>query len=468
LVSVWTNAIIGRFLNLGFGPGTIIPFDGRVLAFAAGSALLSGLAFSLLPAWLSARTSAADALKENARGSSGGRGQQRLKNVLMIGQIAAAGALVSITISFAVGLKSFVHRDTGWRMDNLFTGDVVLPAGTYDKPARRNAFTRALLDRLTALPGVDHAALAGSLPLFYFGGASPVIVEGRPADAPGHEPVAYSAAVTSDYFSTLGIPLEKGAVFAPHLTADDPPVAIINASFARQFWPGTSPIGHRFRLGADEPWLEIVGVVGDVQIATGLSPQASRLQLYRPLVQAGNRYFTIALHSSTLAPAMLVKTVLATVATLDGDLPVSNAGSVTARLESAFSNNDLIIVNFSISAGMGLLIAAIGLSGVISQLVQQRRRDIGIRLALGAVSANILRLLLGEGLKLLAAGLVLGVAGYYALHAVLHRAMSEVQFPGLWLLAINLAILSAVMAVACWLPARRATKVDPLTALRAE
>lgn len=467
LVSIWCNDLIGRFLYLGNGEGTVIPLDARVIVFAVLSALLCGLAFSLLPAWLSARTSAADALKENARGSTGGRSQQRLKGALMIGQLAAAIALVSLTVSFAVGLKSFLHRDLGWRMGGLFAADVVLPAVTYKDPAPRTAFTRALLERLTALPGVDHAALAGNLPTFWFGPAKPVFIEGRPADATDREPIAYSSAVTPDYFATLGIPLKQGATFPPDLASagPGPALAIINESFARQFWPGTSPLGRRFRSGSEEQWFQVVGVVGDVRIATSFTPPASRLQFYRPLRE--NRYITIALHSA-LAPETLEKTVRAAVAGLDADVSVSNAGSLGANLEGALANNDLIIVNFAVSAGMGLFIAAIGLAGVISQLVQQRHRDIGIRLALGANAANILRLILGEGVKLLLAGLILGVASYYGLHTVLHHAMSEVRFPGLWLLTPTLALLSAVMLLACYLPARRATRIDPITALRSE
>lgn len=467
LVAIWSNDLVGRYLHLGSDAATVIPLDGRVLVFALVSALLCGLAFSLLPAWLSARVSAADALKDNARASTGGRGQQRLKSALMIGQLTAAITLVSLTVSFTVGFKKFLHRDLGWRMDGLFVGDVVLPAWGYQKSAPRDAFTRALLDRLTALPGVDHAAFCGHVPDWFFGTAKPVQIEGHPIESADRQPIVYTNNVTSGYFATLGIPVLQGATFAPNLTSADPAVAIVNESFARQLWPGVDPIGRRFRFGSDERWLQVVGVVGDVRIATGLTPPASRFQMYRPFMQDDNRYYTIALRSS-LSPESLEKTLRAAVAALDADAPVSSAGVLSARLARGLANNDLMIVNFAISAGMGLFIAAIGLTGVISQLVQQRRREIGIRLALGAEAANILRLIVGEGAKLVAAGLVLGVVSYYGLHTVLHHSMSEVQFPGLWLLAPTLVVLSVVMLLACYLPARRATRVNPIEALRSE
>ncbi len=467
LVAAWSNDIVGRYLDLGSGPILNLPLDARVLGFALLSALLSGLAFSLLPAWLSARASAADALKENARGSTAGRNQHRWKGLLIVGQLAIAFALVGIAASFGLGFKTFYQRDLGWQINGLFSGRIVLSPTHYSTLPEQNAFTTTLLERLNALPGVESSALCGDLPMFSSGNAQTIAVEGRPADQPGREPIAFNNSVSSGYFATTKIPLKQGTDFAPGLKASDPAVVIVNESFARQFWPGANPIGRRIRIGSADTWHEIVGVVGDVQVAAQTTPPASRLQVYRPQVQTGNRYLGLVLRSS-VAPDALLKTLRTTVASLDGNLAVSGAGTVTSQLERAFASNDLIIVNFSISAGMGLLIAAIGLSGVISQLAQQRRRDIGIRLALGATAAHILQLMLGEGLKLLVVGLLCGVAVYYGLNRVLTSAMPEVNFPGLWLLGLNLTVLSVVMLVACYLPARRATKVDPMTALRAE
>jgi ABC-type antimicrobial peptide transport system permease subunit len=171
---------------------------------------------------------------------------------------------------------------------------------------------------------------------------------------------------------------------------------------------------------------------------------------------------------SSVAPDALTKQVRVAVAALDPDLPVSNAGSVQAFLQRAAANNDLIVVNFGISAGMGLLIAAVGLFGVISQLTQQRTRDIGIRMALGARNTDIVRMILRQGLRLLLTGVVLGIPGYFVLTRIVQRVLPEMALPGLWLLLVNLVVLGATMLLACYLPARRAAKVDPMIALRAE
>ena len=221
------------------------------------------------------------------------------------------------------------------------------------------------------------------------------------------------------------------------------------------------------RLRDSEKWLQIVGVVGDVKLLGRFDTLPTNLQLYRPLVQAPSRYVTLLLRSA-LAPELLTNSVRHAVASLDADLPVAQPGSVRATMEQNFSNLNLVIVNLGISAGMGLLIAGIGLFGVISQLTMQRTRDIGVRMALGAQRADILRLVLGGGVRLLVLGLLIGIPGFFALNQLLRVAMPEMQLPGLWLLAFNLLVLAASMLLACYLPARRATAIDPMVALRTE
>ncbi|MEO6004932.1 MAG: ABC transporter permease [Opitutus sp.] len=466
-IASWSNDIMGRFLQINNEPGYAIPFDGRVFAFAAFASLLSGLAFGLAPAWLASRSTAADALKEGSRGATASRSHQRLKSSLVICELALALALVGVASSFGIGAKSFIQRQVGWKVDGLFAGYLTEPYNRYNDDDRNRTFQRALLERLAAIPGVDHAAICTNLPLFYLGGPTPITVEGQPAVDSSHRPLVQDAAVTADYFKALQIPLKAGAFFTPALTEKEPAVAIVNESFAKRFWPNESALGRRVRLRDKDEWIQIIGVVGDAGLLGRFDTPETALQLYRPLVQAPSRYVSLVLRSS-LAPDSLTKSVRQAVAALDPDLPVAQPGSVRVAIDHNLSNINLVVANLGISAGMGLLIAGVGLFGVMSQLTSQRTRDIGVRMALGAQPGDVMRLILGSGLKLLVVGIVIGVPGFFALNQILRGAMPEMPLPGLWLLGLNLAVLAACMLLACYLPALRATRINPVQALRSE
>ncbi len=468
VVASWSNSILGHYLRINGEPGFAVPLDTNVLIFAALTSVLSGFAFGLAPAWIAARASAAEALKEGSRGSTAGRSHHRIKNTLIVAELALALALVGVASSFGIGAKSFIHRQVGWEADGLFAGYLALPYNLYNDDARNRTFQRALLDRLAVIPGVEHAVLSGDVPIFYLGGGTRALtIEGQPLVARGHEPLTQIVSVSPDYFSALRITIKAGTVFSPSLAETDPAAAVVNESFARRFWPGESALGKRVRLGDSTKWIQIIGVVADIQYLGRTEAPETTLQLYRSNIQAPSRYLTIILRSS-LAPDALTQSVRAAVAALDADLPVAQPGTVRATIERNLSNINLVIINLGISAGMSLLIAGIGLFGVISQLTMQRTRDIGVRMALGAQRGDILRLILGDGIKLMVIGLALGIPGFFFLNRLLSSAMSAIEFPGLWLLAVNLAVLTGTMLLACYLPARRATKVNPIEALRSE
>ena len=467
LVALWSNDLIGRFLYVNAEAGFAITLDARVVAFAALASLLSGLAFGLAPSWLIARTSAVSALNQSSRGATSSRSHLRLKNTLIVIELALAVALVGVASAFGVGAKSFMQRQVGWDPDGLFNAFVALSNTQYPNEAKQRTFHTALLARLEKIPGVEHAALETNIPIYSLSNPKPLAIEGQAAVEAGHEPMTEIASVSPDYFAVLRIPLKQGALFSPTLTEKDPLVAVVNESFARQFWPGQSPIGRRVNVDNSGKWLQIIGVVGDVQMIVRLDTPVTRLQIYIPLVQAPTRYVGITLRTS-LAPASLTAGVRDAVAAIDSTVVVNQPGTVRGISERNLANIDLVIINLGLSAGMGLLIAAVGLFGVISQLTHQRTRDIGVRMALGAQNSDIVRLILRQGLRLLLIGVILGIPGYFVLTRVLQRTMPEMPLPGLWLLAVNLAVLGTTMLFACWLPARRAAKVDPMIALRAE
>jgi putative ABC transport system permease protein len=467
LVASWSNDIIGSMLLIGNEPGFAIPLDGRVFAFAAFSSLLSGVAFGLAPGWLASRAPAAEVLKEGARAVGSGPSHQRLKRTLIVVELALALALVAVAATFGVGARSFVHRQVGWNMEGLFSGYLALPYNPYGDDARSRQFYRALLPKLAAIPGVEQAAICRNLPMYALGPTLPLTVEGQPIEEVSRRPLAQVGTVTSDFFAALQIPVKQGVIFSAEITEKDPKVAVVNEALARKFWPGQSPLGRRVRLGDDPQWLEVVGVVADVGMLGRLTALDTPLQLYRPLAQSLTRYGTLVLRTA-VTPESLTKSVREAVATLDADLPVAAPGSLRALYDRNLTNLNLVIVNLAISAGMGLLIAAIGLFGVISQLTAQRTRDIGVRIALGASRGHILRLILGEGARLLVIGIAVGIPIYYALTMILRGAMPGMPLPGLWLLGVNVAVLAGTMLLACWLPARRATRINPVDALRAE
>jgi len=466
-VAAWSNAIIGSLLIINNEPGYEIPMDARVFTFAAIASLVSGLAFGLAPAWLASRAPAAEVLKEGGRSSTGNRSHNRLKQILIVVELALALPLVGVAAAFGIGAKSFLHRSAGWNVDGLFVGYLALPWDPYGDDARSRRFYRDLQPRLAAIPGVEHAAIATNLPLFSLGPTQPVHIEGQPVQEAHRRPTAQVGTVPRDYFSALEISLKQGSFFPAEFNENNPPLAIVNESFARRFWPEEDPVGRRFRLGDSDEWLQVSGVVADVGMLARLAAMDTPLQVYRPLAQATMRYVAVVL-KTPLAPETLPRGAREAVASLDPDLPLAQPGALRTTYERSLANLDLVTINLGVSAGMGLLIAAVGLFGVISQLTAQRTRDIGVRMALGASSDDILRMVLGEGVRLMIIGFVIGVPAYYAVSLVLRNAMPAVPLPGLWLLAVNVAVLAATMLVACWLPARRAASVDPICALRSE
>jgi predicted permease len=467
LLAAWTNDLLGRNLFISNEQGFAIPIDGTVLAYALVASLVSGVAFGLAPAWLASRTSASESLKESSRGSTAGRSHQRLKFGLIVGELAAALVLIGVATTFGISMKKFLRRDVGWNADGLFVGNIALPWNRYTDDAKCRDFSRTLLERLETLPGVDRAMLADSLPVYAYNVRRNLIAAGQAPVVRGQEPLAQTAFVSPGFFTALRLPLKQGRLFTASLKPEDPPEVVVNDALARRMWPGEDPIGKRLRFLDNDQWLEVVGVVGEARMAVNLSEPDTRLQAYRPLVQDPQHFLAIVLRTS-LAPESLAPAVRKIVAALDADMPVAQPDSMRRLIERNLANLDLVVANIGTFAFMGLLISALGLYGVISQLTAQRTRDIGVRMALGAQYGDILGMILRQGGWLLVVSLLVGVPAYFGANLVLHRSMPELPLPGGWLLGLNLLTLTAVALLACWLPARRAARLSPVVALRSE
>ena len=468
LLASWSNSWMSSRINInGEDSGFDISLDPRVIAFAVVVSLLTGLAFGLIPAWLASRTPASNALKESSRGSSGGRTHKRLRFSLVIAEITLSLILVATASSFAIAAHSFLDRELGWKPDHVTVGSIGLPFNRFNEDNRRREFTQDLLSRLQAIPGVEKAAIASAIPSFSYFNNQALIIEGLPEPVRGQETFSELAAVSSEYFSLLQIPVREGNIYVDSIKSDAPAVAVINESFARHFWPGQSPLGKRFRTVGSERWMEIVAIVGDVRMAGNLSAPLTKLQFYRPLSQNPGNFLTVALRSSQPSET-LVASLRKVVASIDADIPVSQAGDLPTLIRSFMANMDLITINLSAYAFMGLLIASIGIYGVISHITAQRTRDIGIRIALGASPAHIQRQVLSDGIRILIIGLVLGVLGAYGVNHMLSLGMPEFGLPGLLPQTVSIICLAVVTLVATYIPARRAAALDPVEALRAD
>ncbi|MEO6996059.1 MAG: ABC transporter permease [Lacunisphaera sp.] len=464
LVALWINQALGH--QLRFGAGFSIPIDTTVLGFAVFASVATGILFGTVPAWVVARADPNAALKSQSRGSTGDRSQHRLRHGLVIAEVAISLVLLSGAGFFIRGLQRFMQRDVGWETSGLLTASVSMPENRYDYRARRG-FHRLLEQELATLPGVEQVALATSIPIVDYNSANPMFVEGRPAVAPGQEPMAYQAMVTPSFFPTLHIPLVSGQLFPASLRPDGPPIAVINESMARQLFPNEDPIGKRIGMLSDPDYrYEIVGVVRDVGLAAFGASSGKRMQIYRPLVQEPWGYVTMILRGAN--PQTFAAPLRRIVGDLDPNLPINGIHTVEQTIDSYQHNFYVINSVLGGFALLGLGLCAVGLYGVIAGLVVQRIPEFGIRLALGSPPQSILALVLKQGLRLALYGTLLGLTGSLILIRFLSSILPGLPGQDFVTFSLNVVVIFAVSVLACWLPARRATKVNPMIALRAE
>jgi len=483
LLAWWGNAIVAQRMSALGGLPLHNPIDGRVYLFAAVTTLGCGLAFGLAPALFASRSSSSDALKDASRAATASRGQQHLKRILLGAQLALALALVGVASSLGVGVKDFTRRALGWQPAEVLTASLSLPYSRYPRqlPERNIAFQRALLERVSALPGVKSAALAGALPfssLDVMSRTNGFLAEGLAPAEPGHETQVDVDLVSSDFFSTLQIPLWQGAVFAPNLTPGNPPVGIVNRALAERFWPGENPIGRRFQFSSGNSvpgmggtytdggqWIQIVGVVDNIRMASRLESPLTPLQVYLPLSQRTAVILSLAVRTTVL-PESLADAVSQAVSAVDPQLPLVHSVAARTLIDQNLNGVLMVVEHLGASAFMGLVIAGIGLFGVIAQMTALRTREIGIRIALGASRLDVARLVLSEAGFSLGFGVAAGLLVLFPLLRIVRHAAPEIELPGTWLWAANIGLLVVIGLLACWLPTRRATRIDPIIALR--
>ena len=468
LIAVWTNDWISSRLSANGLFRLSLELDWRVMTFAFGVALFAGLVFGIVPAWRVSQIQVNDTLKTGSRGATGDRTSNRVQQSLIVSQFANALILLAGAGGFIRGVDRLVTVNPGWAQASIAQAVLNLPAAKYPTPEESLRFYTNLEERLRALPGVENATVAWTLPVFQYLTTRPLVVDGRPPAAAGHEPVASIDAVSPSYLATLGVPLQSGRNFTAADDHNSVRVAIINDSLARALFPGEDPIGRRIgNPDAKNPgWIQIVGVVPDVGLAVGAVPQTTKFLVLRPLAQETWNYATVAVR--TAHPDRIVEPLRQTIAAMDPDLAIQQLGTikqVTSIVTGGASMLRSVLVGF---AALGLFLAALGIYGIVARIVVRRTPEIGVRIALGASAADVVRMILFSGLRLALLGTAIGLVGALGLGWLIRHLSSTATPPDPLLFVAVTSILIGVGLLACWLPARRAAGVDPMTALRAE
>lgn len=441
--------------------------DPGVLMFTLLVSLATGILFGLAPAFQAAHHVTHDTLKEGGRGIVGG-GSQTLRSALVVGELALSLALLA---GSGLLIRSFLRLqevDAGFRADGVLTMRISLPQQQYPKPEQTRAFYRTLLDRVRQLPGVDAAGAVTGLPLSGTGWSGTTIIDTQAVPEKDRTPEADQRPVTPGYFEAMGIPLLRGRYFDQRDIETAAPVAIVDETLARTYWPHEEAIGRRIKQSDDNaPWRVVVGVVRHVRYRTLESP--SRVEFYWPYAQTQFTLGSLSLAVHTSAdPRMLANAVERQVTALDPDQPVYRIRTMAELMAESVARRRFSMFLLAIFAGAALLLAALGIYGVMSYAVAQRAHEMGIRMALGARGANILWLVLGQSLLLTGAGLLIGLAASLLLTRLLATLLFDVKAtdPSTYL---SVALfLAAVAQLSSFLPAWRATTIDPVTALRQE
>ena len=446
-----------------------VHLDGAVLLFTLAVSLGTGLLFGLIPAARASRGGAVDALREGARSSSS-RGGSRMRRLLVMGEVALAVVMLSGAGLLVKSLQSLQRIDIGFDAGRVLTARINLPPLDYQTDAKAIAMVQRVEERVRALPGVVSAGTMGWTPVVNGGGTWSIVIDGHVVKEISEAPSADPQQVTAGYFKTLGVGIVRGRAFSEQDREDAPPVAVINEAMAKLLWPGLDPVGHTLRMfNPRSPWVTIVGVARDIR-SRGVEKTVPPT-MYFPYAQAGkSAYFTprdVTLAVKTTGdPEALGPAVTRLVHELDRGAPVSEVRSMEAVMGTALASRRFTTVLLGWFAGLALLLAGVGIYGVIAYGVAQRTYEIGLRQALGADRGSVLALIMTEGLRLTGVGLAVGLMASLATGRLIRSLLVNVKAADPTTLLLVAALLAMVAALASWIPARRAMAVSPTEALR--
>ena len=454
--------LLSRFGDLTPGGTAGISMDSRVLLFTLIISLGAGLLFGLAPALHLSKPDLNPMLRDEARGTVGSRRRHVARGILVVAQVALSTILL---IGSGLLIRSFVHLRSvhaGFEAGNLLTLRVSLRK--YARPAQSLAFYKAVLDRVNALPGVSAAAISTAVPLAATH-LTPVLFEGHPAVELGKRPIINIQQISPDYPKALGVPLVAGRAFTDHDDAQSPKVALINQAAARQFWPDQNPIGKRVWIGGLTSPAEVAGVLGDVRNVSLAAAPAAEVFLPFPQLPWTFLYFDI---RTTVEPHALIAAVRREITAVDRDQPLTEINTGEELLAASQGKTQFLMFLLGVFSATALILAVIGIYGVIAYAVAQRTQELGIRVALGATSSGILRLVIGNGLALTAAGVLIGLAGSVGLTRLMASVLYQTSATDPFTFAASALLFAAAAGLASYLPARRAIRIDPAAALRSE
>ena len=470
LLAYWSFSFLQRLVPEEMGVSMSLSLDTRILLFTIVTSIVSGIIFGLVPALQAAKVDLNEALKAgNTRVTSTGR----LRSAMIVFEVALSLVLLIGAGLLIQTLFQIFGQYSVLEPEKVLTMRTVLPREKYKEPAQRNNFYRQVLERVEHLPGVVSAGYTTSVPLSWKGGTSGFYPEGLKSPIPGMAYDANHREVSADYLKTMNIPLRAGRYFASSDNEQSMPVVIINETMARQYWPGENALGRRLKIGdPDEPgkqWKQIVGIVADVR-QMGLDAPV-KAEMYLPYPQITDWPFFVprdlAIRTSG-DTSSLVGSVRQIIREVDPDQPISNVATMAELLGTEASERRMGMIMLVAFAALALLLASLGIYGVLAYFVTQHTSEIGVRLALGANSRNILFLVLKKGMGLTLLGVVIGMVAALALTRLMSSLLFGVKAVDPLTFVTVPLLLAGVALLACYLPARRATKVDPLVALRYE
>jgi len=467
-LALWTVSIVPKIAGQNIPLESEMTLHWPMLAFALALSVTTGLLMGLYPAWQSSRADLVDGLKEGGRGTSGSRGQQRFRRGLVTAQV---GLSVVLLAGAAMLVSSFIKlsgQETGFRSERIWAGGIGLPPANYPNPAAQERFAQRLQTELQTAPGVEAVAITDAVPLSGNSSRSPYArADGNPVPV-NQRPLGLTRSISPGYFQTLRIPLLSGRDFSEQDKGDSPPVVILSNATAKKLFPNENPLGRQMLFGTDNGTglrAEVIGVVGDVR-SQDLA-KANDVEFYRPWPQRTNPFLNVLVRSATKAEAT-AGIVRVGLNKIDSGLPILLPSTLDEIITQSLGQQRLTMALLGVFAGIALLLAVVGIYGAVAYTVEQRTSEIGVRIALGAQTGDVLGLVVRQGMSPVILGLIIGLAGTFAAGRLLTAQLYQISPHNPLLLAATAIVLALAALIACLIPARRASHVDPIVALRSE
>jgi len=467
-LAVWTVSVVPRLAGQNIPLESEVTLQWPVLVFTLGLSLITGLLMGLYPAWQSSRADLVDGLKEGGRGTSGSRGQHRFRRGLVTAQVGLSVVLLACAAMLVSSFVRLSRQEAGFRSERVWTGGIGLPPAQYPDPASRERFAQRLQTELQTAPGVEAVSITGAVPLSGNSSGAPYArADGNPVPV-NQRPIGLIRSISPGYFRTLGIPLLSGRDFTEKDKVDSPFVVILSNSTAKKLFPNENPIGHQMLFGTDNGnglQAEIVGVVGDVR--SQQLAKTNDVEFYRPWPQRSAPFLNILVRSA-IKPEATAGIVRAALNKIDNGLPILRPNTLEAIVTRSLGQERLTMTLLGVFAGIALLLALVGIYGAVAYTVEQRTGEIGVRMALGAQTQDVLRLVVKQGMNPVLLGLVIGLAATFAVGRLLTTQLYQISPHNPLLLGATAIMLALAALLACLIPARRASRVDPIIALRSE